>query len=104
MLVGGTLVKIGVTGTYVRYVKTGLGPYLLAAGAVLAAVGLAGVIETVRARRVGSNHSGDHAHQHGRFDVAWLLLVPMLALLLIAPPSLGSYSAARSGTALTAPA
>jgi uncharacterized repeat protein (TIGR03943 family) len=105
MLVGGTMVKIAVTGSYVRYVKTGLGPYLLAAGAVLAAVGVASLVQAIRTRRSDTGHAGDHhGHGHGRFDVAWLLLIPMLALLLIAPPSLGSYSAARSGTALSAPA
>jgi uncharacterized repeat protein (TIGR03943 family) len=32
--------------------------------------------------------------------VAWLLVLPMAVLLLIAPSALGSYSASRSGTAL----
>src|SRR3954470_4835048 len=104
MLVGGTLVKIAVTGTYVRYVKTGLGPYLLAAGAVLAAVGVASLVQAVRSRRTDHEHADHDGHGHGRFDVAWLLPVPMLALLVITPPSLGSFSAARSGTALSAPA
>ncbi|OLE22858.1 MAG: TIGR03943 family protein [Actinobacteria bacterium 13_1_20CM_3_71_11] len=32
--------------------------------------------------------------------MAWLLVLPMLTVLLIAPPALGSFSASRSGTAL----
>ena len=31
---------------------------------------------------------------------AWLLILPLLALILVAPPALGSYSAMRTGTAL----
>jgi len=33
--------------------------------------------------------------------VAWLLVLPVFALLLVAPPALGSYAANRSGTALS---
>jgi uncharacterized repeat protein (TIGR03943 family) len=35
--------------------------------------------------------------------VSWLLLLPLFALILIAPPALGSYSAVRTGTALQPP-
>jgi len=42
---------------------------------------------------------GGHGHQEPR--VGWLLLVPALALLLFAPPALGSYQASRNGTALS---
>jgi uncharacterized repeat protein (TIGR03943 family) len=97
LLVGATLLKLTVTGTYVRYVKAGLRPLLAAAAAVVLAVALLSLIQAVRDRR---GTAADH--HHGRFDVAWLLVVPMLALLVIAPPALGSYSAARSGTALGA--
>ncbi|HEY2671017.1 MAG TPA: TIGR03943 family protein, partial [Rugosimonospora sp.] len=43
-----------------------------------------------------------HGHRHGRGGVAWLLVLPALVVLLIAPPAIGSYSAGRSGTALGA--
>jgi uncharacterized repeat protein (TIGR03943 family) len=36
--------------------------------------------------------------------VAWLLVVPMLTAVLVAPPALSSFSATRSGTALSAAA
>jgi uncharacterized repeat protein (TIGR03943 family) len=35
--------------------------------------------------------------------VGWLLLLPVLGLLLVAPPALGSYAAGQAGTVLTAP-
>jgi uncharacterized repeat protein (TIGR03943 family) len=43
----------------------------------------------------------DHGHDHaGGPRVAWLLILPVFALLLVSPPALGSYAASRSGTAL----
>jgi uncharacterized repeat protein (TIGR03943 family) len=100
-LLGGTLLRLAISGDYRRYVKIGLRPYLIAAAIVVLVVAAVSLWQSVAARRVPSG-SDDHGHAHGRFDVAWLLVVPMLAVLLIAPPALGSFSAARSGTALTA--
>ncbi len=42
----------------------------------------------------------DDPHGHGDSRVAWLLLLPTLALLLFAPPAIGSFQASRNGTAL----
>jgi uncharacterized repeat protein (TIGR03943 family) len=95
-LVGGTLLKLAVTGDYLRYVRVGLRPYLIAAAVVVLAVAAFSLWQAVTGRRAAH----DHGHAHGRFDVAWLLVLPMLTLLLIAPRALGSYSAARSGNAL----
>jgi uncharacterized repeat protein (TIGR03943 family) len=120
LLVGGALLKITITGDYVRYVKAGLRPYLVAAGIVLVAVAVVSLLSRAGARRAGSDDHGagsddhedgsddghgdddGHGHRPGRgwLDVAWLLVLPMTALLLVAPSALGSYSASRSGTAL----
>lgn len=97
LLVGATLLKVTLDGGYLRYVKPGGRPLLLVAGAVLLVVAAA----SLRARDAAHHDHGD-GHRHGRFDVAWLLLAPMLALLVIAPRALGSFTAARAGTALGA--
>ena len=128
LLVGGTLLKICITGSYVRYVKPGLSPLLLVAGAVLVLVaavtlwqvGQAQGLSTPAARRGGASpataqrhdrdghdrgghdRDGHEQHGHDKPGVGWLLLLPMLALLLFAPPALGSYQASRNGTALSA--
>ncbi|MEV6113702.1 TIGR03943 family protein [Streptomyces sp. NPDC052109] len=107
-LLGAALLHAGSTDLYLRYVKAGLRPLLLASGAVLVAAALATVwYERRRARAAHAEHAHaehahpDHAHPEPR--ISWLLLLPLLALILIAPPALGSYSALRSGTALQKP-
>ena len=105
LLVGGTLLKISLAGTYVRYVKAGQLPLLLAAGVVLVAVAVVTLIAELRARSTVDDHAADdHDHHHGESRVGWLLVVPALALLLFAPPAVGAFQANRNGTALSAQA
>ncbi|WP_210585065.1 TIGR03943 family protein [Streptomyces sp. GESEQ-35] len=93
-LLGATLLHAGLTDLYLRYVKAGLRPMLLLSGVVLIAAALATVWYERR-------KSDGHAHPEPR--VSWLLALPVLALILVAPPALGSYSAERTGTALQQP-
>jgi uncharacterized repeat protein (TIGR03943 family) len=120
-LVGGTLLKISLAGTYLRYVKPSAQWLLVAAGIVLVAVAVATLVplirDWVRGNRPvahGTSTIDEHAehrpddavhgsHDHSGSTVGWLLLLPALAVLAIAPPALGSFQASRSGTALTAP-
>jgi putative membrane protein len=107
-LLGATLLKLAWTGDYARYVKLGVRPYLVAASVVVLAVAAVTLWQALTRRPVPAlpreDHDDGHGHAHGHrgFDVAWLLVAPMLVLLVIAPPALGSFSAARSGTALGA--
>ncbi|WP_307044863.1 TIGR03943 family putative permease subunit [Streptomyces achromogenes] len=98
-LLGAALLHAGATDLYLRYVKAGLRPLLLAAGAVLIVTALA--TAWYERRRAGRRHAEGHAHPEPR--VSWLLILPLLALILVAPPALGSYSATRTGTALQEP-
>lgn len=104
VLLGGALLKIALTGTYLRYVKPALQPWLICAGAVI--VGLAAVSIAVDIRRNGAaTHGADrpqpdddgHGHAHGGSKSPWLLVLPVLAIVLIAPPALGADSVDRSG-------
>ncbi|WP_031482695.1 TIGR03943 family putative permease subunit [Streptomyces bicolor] len=99
-LLGASLLHAGTTDLYLRYVKQGLRPLVLVAGAVLIAAAVATVwYERKRARR--QKQTDEHAHPEPR--VSWLLVLPLFALILVAPPALGSYSATRTGTALQEP-
>ncbi|MCT9008059.1 TIGR03943 family putative permease subunit [Streptomyces sp. NPDC054766] len=166
-LIGAAVLHASVTDLYLRYVKAGLRPLLLAAGVVLIVTALATVWYEIREHRKASadrpgdrrdgarapereirdahadtdtgadahgrtgeheraswhgdehsdrhrdEHADGHTDSHGHGDghghghreprVSWLLVLPLLALILVAPPALGSYSAMRAGTALQAP-
>ncbi|MFI7408654.1 TIGR03943 family putative permease subunit [Streptomyces sp. NPDC049627] len=104
-LLGASLLHAGSTDLYLRYVKQGLRPLVLASGAVLIAAAVATVwYERKRARRQKqTDHQDSHAHPHHEPRISWLLVLPLFALILVAPPALGSYSATRTGTALQEP-
>ncbi|WP_418955490.1 TIGR03943 family putative permease subunit [Streptomyces tritici] len=127
LLTGAGLLRATVrSDVYLRYVKEGLWPYLVASGVLLVVLGLAGfgaevtrrLRQPVLRRDASGNrywhdpaddhagahdeHGQEHGHGHehgGATRVAWLLAVPALTLLFVAPPALGSYTASREGGA-----
>jgi uncharacterized repeat protein (TIGR03943 family) len=91
LLVGSVLLRLTLTGTYGRYVRIGMGPWLAVAGVAVVALGLVTLVRALRhAEAVDA-----HGHHHGGDRVGWLLLAPIAVLLLVAPPTLGSYGVAR---------
>jgi uncharacterized repeat protein (TIGR03943 family) len=109
VLVGGAVIRISVDDTFLRYVKDWMRPALLAAGAVLVVLGLVSLWREHLARRPAAAPDDPElvADEHGHHDdagprVAWLLLLPVLAIFLVAPPALGSYTASRSAAAAPA--
>ncbi|GLW49097.1 membrane protein [Streptomyces sp. NBRC 14336] len=92
-LLGASLLHAGTTDLYLRYVKEGLRPLLLLSAAVLIATALATLWY--------DRKSGTAPHKPPK--TTWLLTLPILALILVAPPALGSYTAVRAGTALQEP-
>ncbi|BCB79329.1 TIGR03943 family protein [Phytohabitans flavus] len=109
LLFGGAIVRASVTDMYLRYVKESLQPFLIAAGVVLIAAAVMTLVhEVLRPRQAeGHDEHADHGHDHGDGKphrepwVGWLLILPVLGLLLVAPPALGSYAAGQAGTALS---
>ncbi|OEV13133.1 TIGR03943 family putative permease subunit [Streptomyces nanshensis] len=121
LLLGAGLLHISlVTDFYLRYVKAGLQPLLIASGAVLLALGLVAAYqdgfpfggrekerpgaaspqsaEDSDGHASGDSHGHAHGHSHGHSHpprVSYLLFLPALALLLHLPPALGSFTAAR---------
>ncbi|MDA0567205.1 TIGR03943 family protein [Streptomonospora sp. S1-112] len=101
------------TDLYLNYVQPGFRPFLIAAGAALVALGVLIVAGELRAVLRGEEpapephggHGGDHGHGHGGHAhdraprVAWLLLLPVVAVFVVAPPALGAYTAESAGTA-----
>jgi uncharacterized repeat protein (TIGR03943 family) len=104
LLVGVTLLRLTLTGTYTRYVRVGMGPFLVVAGVVLVLLGVTTLVRSRRAPAAAGHDDEHHDHDHGEHDhgghghterVGWLLLAPVVALLLVAPPALGSYGVDR---------
>ena len=105
LLFGGAIVKASVTDMYLRYVKEGLRPFLVVAGLLLIAAAIMTLVYDLRPRHDEGHESHDddgHGHAHHEPRVGWLLILPVLGLLLVAPPALGSYAAGQAGTVLTA--
>ena len=88
-LVGAMALYLGRSDAALAYVKAGLQPLLLASGAILMGLGVAAALWY---RREQDGHQ-----PHGP-RVAWLLALPPLALVLIAPPALGAFAASRQPT------
>ena len=89
MLVGTVLLRLTFTGTYRRYVRVGMGPWLAVAGVIVVVLGAVALFYALRRARNADQHD---AHGHGDgVAVGWLLLAPIAVLLLVAPPTLGSY-------------
>ena len=105
LLVGALLVRLSLTHAYARYVRVGMGWWLLVAGVLLVGLGLAGIVRALFLRREHAMDAAGHVHGgrvhgdrvHGD-RVGLLLLAPVLALLLVTPPALGSYGVDRNAT------
>lgn len=97
ILIGAVLLRLTVTETYLRYVRPELGIFLLLAGAAVVALGITTLARSLRSGDADAHGHGDleHEHEHG-VGVGWLLLAPIAALLLVAPPTLGSYGINRA--------
>jgi uncharacterized repeat protein (TIGR03943 family) len=102
MLVGAVVLRLTFTDTYRRYVQPAMGKWLLIAGIAVILVGLVTLINALRNVEPEEAHGHDDEHAH-RVGVGWLLLAPIAALLLVAPPTLGAYGVNRAGTIKVSP-
>ncbi len=97
VLLGGALLKIGLNGDYLRYVKPSHQPWLIGAAAVMLVLGAVAIVrDVVAARRAAVV---DHTGHHHDARSAWLLVLPVLAVFLVAPPALGADSVKRDAAA-----
>jgi uncharacterized repeat protein (TIGR03943 family) len=96
LLVGAVLLRLTVTDTYQRYVRPELGPWLLVAGVAVIVLGLVTLVWSLR-HGSAEDDPNAHDHEHG-VGPGWLLLAPIAALLLVAPPTLGSYGVGRAAS------
>jgi len=108
VLLGGALLRISLSDVYLRYVKEGMKPWLIISGVLLVVGGLLALAEVLRAERQkiavlpGGDEHG-HAHGVGGPRSAWLLLLPVAAIFLVAPPALGAFTAERQTSTVIQP-
>ncbi|MFC3995966.1 TIGR03943 family putative permease subunit [Nocardiopsis sediminis] len=97
------------TDLYLNYVQAWFRPFLIASGVVLVALGLAVIVSELRLAvrgepgaegGHGAPADGDHGgHDHATAPrVAWLLLLPVVSVFVIAPPALGAYTAENAAS------
>ncbi|MFG1776948.1 TIGR03943 family putative permease subunit [Micromonospora sp. NPDC049051] len=111
LLLGGAVIRASLTDLHLRYVKEGLRPFLVAAGLLLVAAAVmtlwyelspllrrTPVDHDARGDHDGHDGDGHDGHGHREPWAGWLLILPVLGLLLVAPPALGSYAAGQAGT------
>lgn len=104
ILLGGAVLRITLDGAFINYVKPGMRPYLLASSLVLLILGVLAFVDAIRNRTDNrAQHDHGDGHHHERMGTAWLLLLPVAAIFLVAPGPLGAYTAEREGATVTAP-
>lgn len=121
LLVGVMVLRLAGGDQFLFYVAEGMRMWLLLAGGALLVLGGYSLWEAWRDSRTPTHAvaagagpgrtdseivviDDGHGHDHGRGPrIAYLLLVPVLAVYVVAPSALGSFSAARQSATSTAP-
>lgn len=103
VFVGAAVVQLAVSNTYLRYVKPGMRWMLLAAGLILIVLAVADVLADTRKKDEHEDHADDGHGHHGLPRAAWLLLIPIFALLVVDPPALGAAAAQRQSPVASKP-
>jgi putative membrane protein len=84
-------------GTYLHFVKPGLGPWLMAAAIGLIVLAVLAIVRDVR-----NGAASADGHQH-RTWTGWLLLLPVALMVFVAVPPLGAGGATPELTGNAAP-
>lgn len=92
-LLGTFVLRLGVTDAHLLYVRGWTRWPLIATGLVLLLLCAMLLLEEHRA---GRREDPGIAHEHHTSWTTWLLFAPVLVMMLISPPALGSYLAERS--------
>jgi uncharacterized repeat protein (TIGR03943 family) len=91
---------MALTDAMLNDLKPSMRPWLVLAGAALAAIGLFGLVRSrtidPRVQESEGDHESGHAHHHPR--VGWFLVLPIVVVIAVGTQSLGSFAAGRAGS------
>ncbi len=94
LLLGVVILRITWTDLFLNYVKEPMRPLLLTSGVFLVVLGVWSWI--VATKKSAATAGSSHGHDHSKAPViAWLMMLPVAAIFLIAPPPLGADAAER---------
>ena len=81
------------TGMALNYLRPGMVPYLKWAGIAVAIVAVVGFVVALRQeRKTDADSASDHHSHHGNSRIVWMLFVPVVVAIVIAPNALGSWA------------
>jgi uncharacterized repeat protein (TIGR03943 family) len=107
-LSGVNIIGVAITGRYRSFVKPSMGIWLLMSGILLTAISTLKLLRSQPEPDGHGDHEGhegheglshSHGHAHGIPAVAALLVLPVAALFVMGPRTLGSFAASRAATA-----
>lgn len=113
LLLGMLTLRISVTDMFLNYVREPMRPLLIISGVLLIALAFLALLRPIKDAQTltsgttdgsATTAGGDHDHDHSRAPLtAWLLLIPVITIFLIAPPPLGSAAAQNDKGVVTNP-
>ena len=99
LLFGGVLVRLGTSDALLRFVRPYARIWVVLAGVAFVALGAWSLVADRRADTDADADGRSHTSRTG-----WLILAPIIALLVVAPPALGTFTAARTPASIAKPA
>lgn len=113
LLFGGALTRLAFSDDLLRYVRPAARIWVLLAGIAILTVAIWSLVASLRAEGAYLDDADDAgepgravgAHGHGlATKTAWFVLAPVIVILVVSPPALGSFSAARETSQVPQPA
>ncbi|MFT3716214.1 MAG: TIGR03943 family protein [Gordonia sp. (in: high G+C Gram-positive bacteria)] len=98
LCIGLTVGKVTLDGSYERYVRPVMFPWLLISAIVLVLLAL---VSIVRDMRPGAHVADDDGHHHGGGRSLWMLAVPILVVFFLVPPALKPATDRQSNASAT---
>lgn len=99
ILLGGALLKLALSDDYLQYVKLQHKWFMIGGGVAMLLLGGVAIWRDLRSNGAQTEHDDvhhEHDHDHSAQRSAWLLIVPVFAVLFVAPGPLGANAMARS--------